>query len=82
MFFITEDPTFTERMRKNDLVPVYKEMKVLKVKCCLDRDKRVVGDHVLRSGSAARASLQQQFGTEMDHARASDVSAGSASTPP
>ena len=80
--FITEDPAFTERMRKNDLVPVYKVMKALKVKCRLDRDRLVVGDHVLCSGSAARAPLQQQCGTEVDHARASDVSAGSASTPP
>ena len=72
-------------MRKNDLVPVYKEMimNVRKVKCRLGRDRLVVGDHVLRSRSAARAFLQQQL-TEMDHARDSDVSvaADSGSIPP
>ena len=70
-------------MRKNDFVPVYKEMKAGKVKCRLDRDRLVVGDHVLRSGSAAHAFLQQQL-TEMDNASDSNVSvaADSASTPP
>ena len=84
--FITENLTHSERMRKSKLLPVYKEMKARnsKVKQCrLDRDRLVVGDHVLRSGSAARAFLQQQL-TEMDHGRASDVSvaADSGSTPP
>ena len=85
--FITEDLTHSERMRKSELLPVYKELKARKVKQCrLDRDKLVVGDLVLRSGSAARAFLQQQL-TEMASdvsARASDVSvaADSGSTPP
>ena len=82
--FITEDLTHSERMRKSELLPVYKELKARKVKQCrLDRDRLVVGELVLRSGSAARAFLQQQL-TEMDHGRASDVSvaADSGSTPP
>ena len=82
--FITEDLTHSERMRKSELLPVYKELKARKVKQCrLDRDRLVVGELVLRSGSAARAFLQQQL-TEMDHSRASDVSvaADSGSTPP
>ena len=52
--FITEDLTHSERMRKSELLPVYKELKARKVKQCrLDRDRLVVGDLVLRSGSAA-----------------------------
>ena len=81
--FITEDLTHSERMRKSELLPVHKELKARKVKQCrLDRDRLVVGDLVLRSGSAARAFPQQQL-TEMDHGRASDVSvaADSGSTP-
>ena len=82
--FITEDLTHSERMRKSELLPVFKELKARKVKQCrLDRDRLVVGELVLRSGSAARAFLQQQL-SEMDHGRASDVSvaADSGSTPP
>ena len=40
---------------------VFVDMKARNVKFRLNRDRLVVGDHVLRSGSAAYAFLQQQL---------------------